>query len=164
MRDRIFPRQTTGTYASRAMSPCPPTRRRQTQLVGDVIRRGSRAGHFHRRQQKLEVLLCLVRIVSGWDQARIRTFGGKTDDIDCLGVLAKRRQVLHAPLLAIRINPPELANSQHGTSLRGKSLHTLTLLSPPAVASLLPLGSKWAEYIGALESCQLTIRGALFMV
>lgn len=97
-------------------------------------------------------------------EARIRTFWGKTDNIDCLGVLAKRRQVLHASLLSLRINPPELADSQHGTFQRGERLHTLTLLSPPAVASLLPLGSKWAEYIGALESCQLTMRGALFMV
>lgn len=36
-------------------------------------------------------------------------------------MLAKRRQILHAPLLPICVNPPELANSQHGTSSRGEA-------------------------------------------
>jgi len=42
---------------------------------------------------------------------------------------------------------------------------TLTLLSPPPVANL-ALSPFWksAEYMGALDSCQLMIRGVLFMV
>jgi hypothetical protein len=64
MLGRIFPSRTIGTYASRAMSLYPPTRRRQTRLGGDVIRRGSRVGRSRHLQQKLKLLLRLVRIVS----------------------------------------------------------------------------------------------------
>lgn len=45
-----------------------------------------------------------------------------------------------------------------------RRLLTRTLLSPPAVANLFPSGWKWAEYMGALSLCQLSIRGVLFML
>lgn len=42
---------------------------------------------------------------------------------------------------------------------------TRTWWSPPAVARRpLPWGSKWAEYMGALSSCQATSSGAAFIL
>jgi hypothetical protein len=46
-----------------------------------------------------------------------------------------------------------------------KRMRTRTLLSPPEVARRpLPVGSKCAEYMGAVWSCQLMIKGVLFIV
>lgn len=78
------------------------------------------------------------------------TLGGPSHDVYCLCVLRQRGQILYFTVLAIAFDFPQLRGPSAATVLEkqesGALILTLTLLSPPAVASL-PLlpGSKWAE-------------------
>lgn len=75
-------------------------------------------------------------------------------------------QIGDLSVLAGAIELPYLSQISKQPGHLESSGRTLTLLSPPAVASLpFPLGpSKAVEYMGAESLCQATSNGAAFMM
>lgn len=93
-------------------------------------------------------LACLPSAVVSDPSFRSHTSRTPSNDIDSLRVLDERRKIADFPLLAVGFDPPKLCSVSNALLPREQfcRAHTLTLLSPPAVARRpLPCGSKCAE-------------------